>query len=110
MSRLGAEGIPASRREFLLYWAGFLIVVLGVVLILISISGLLIDVLSYRCWYPVLSPLLGVQEPPNPTRAPSISFYCENPAIGIVRFVFNLLTALIFAAAGLYMMLNGKKR
>jgi len=99
----------AGRREFLLYWAGFLVVVLGSVSILMTISGLLVDVLSYRCWYPVVSPLFGITEPPKATQVVSMPFYCVNPAVAVVRFVFNLLGGLIVVGAGCYMMLNGKK-
>jgi hypothetical protein len=49
----------ATRREVLLYWAGFLIITLGAVSILMTISGVLIDVLSSRCWYPIISPMMG---------------------------------------------------
>ncbi len=100
----------ASRREFLLYWAGFLVAVLGSVSILMTISGLLVDVLSYRCWYPVVSPLLGISEPPTPTHTVSMPFYCANPAVAVVRFAFNLLSGLLVVGAGSYMMLNGEKR
>ncbi len=99
----------ASRREFLLYWFGFLILVLGAISILMTMSGLMVDVLSYRCWYPVISPLLGINEPPTPTQGVHIPFYCVNPAVAIVRFVFNFLAGLIIVGAGFYMMLNGKK-
>ena len=99
----------ASRREFLLYWAGFIVVVLGAIFILMTISNLLLDVLSYRCWYPIISPMLGVREPPTPSQVVGIPFYCVNPAVAVVRFVFNLLAGLIIVGTGSYMMLNGKK-
>jgi hypothetical protein len=99
----------ASRREFILYWAGFLVVVVSSVSILLSISGLLIEVLSYRCWYPILSPLLGISKPPEPSQVPGMPVYCGNPAVALVRFIFNFLAGLIFAGAGAYTMLNGKK-
>jgi hypothetical protein len=100
----------ASKREFFLYWAGFVIVVVSSVSVLLSLSGVLTDVLSYRCWYPILSPLLGMSEPLQPTQAPNMQLYCGNPAVSVVRFIFNFLSGLIFAGAGGYMMLNGKKR
>lgn len=103
------ENDSTSRREFLLYWAGFIVVVLGTIFILMTISGVLVDVLTYRCWYPVISPMLGIREPPTPTQVVGIPFYCVNPAVAVVRFVFNLLAGLIILGAGFYMMLNGKK-
>ncbi len=99
----------ASRREFILYWAGFVILILGAVSILMTISGLMVDVLSYRCWYPIVSPMLGVNEPPKPTQVTDMP-YCTNPAVAVVRFVFNLFSGLIVIGAGGYMMLNGKKQ
>ena len=107
---MSKEADAASRREFLLYWVGFLVLVAGSVSILMTISGLLIDVLSLRCWYPIISPMLGIKQPPGPTVAVDIPFYCANPAVAVVRFVFNLLSGLIIVGAGFYMMLNGKKR
>lgn len=100
----------AKMRQFILYWAGFLIVAVSSVAILLSISGVLIDALSYRCWYPIISPLLGISEPPTPSQIPNMPVYCANPAIAVVRFIFNFLAGLVFAAAGAYMMLNGKKQ
>jgi hypothetical protein len=88
---------------------GFFIVILGSISILMTISGLLIEVLSYRCWYPVLSPLFGLSEPPKSTQVADMLVYCANPAVAVVRFVFNFLAGLIFVGAGAYMMLNGKK-
>lgn len=107
MSRASDIG---SRREFLLYWAGFIVLILGAVSILMIISGLLVDVLSYRCWYPVLSPLFGVNEPPKPTQITNMPYYCVSPAVAVVRFIFSFLAGLIVVGAGGYMMLNGKKR
>ncbi len=98
-----------SMRQFILYWAGFLIVVGSLVAILLSISGVLVDALSYRCWYPILSPLLGINEPPQPSQIPNMPFYCSNPAIAVVRFVFNFLASLVSGGAGAYMMWSGKK-
>lgn len=83
--------------------------VLGTIFILMTISGVLVDVLTYRCWYPVISPMLGIREPQTPTQVVGIPFYCVNPAVTVVRFVFNLLAGLIILGAGFYMMLNGKK-
>ena len=100
----------ASMRQFVLYWAGFLILAVSAVAILLSISGVLIEALSYRCWYPILSPLLGVSEPPQPSQMPNMPVYCANPAIAVVRFIFNFLAGLIFAGTGAYMIWNGKKR
>jgi hypothetical protein len=100
----------ASRREFILYWAGFVILIVGAVSILMTISGLMVDVLSYRCWYPIVSPMLGVNEPPKPTQVTDMPYHCTNPAVAVVRFVFNLFAGLIVIGAGGYMMLNGKKR
>jgi hypothetical protein len=100
----------ASRGEFILYWGGFVILIVGAVFILMTISGLMVDVLSYRCWYPILSPMLGVNEPPKPTQVTDMPYYCTNLAVGVVRFVFNLFAGLIAIGAGGYMMLNGKKR
>jgi hypothetical protein len=100
----------ASRREFILYWAGFVILIVGAVLILMTISGLMVDVLSYRCWYPIVSPMLGVNESPKPTQVTDMPYSCTNPAVAVVRFVFNLFAGLTVIGAGGYMMLNGKKR
>ncbi len=95
----------------MLYWVGFIVLVLGSVSILMPISGLLVDVLSYPCWYPIISPLLGINLPPRPTQIANMPYYyCINPAVAVVRFVFRLLSALIVAGAGGYMMLSGKKR
>jgi hypothetical protein len=102
--------ISVSKREFLLYWAGFLVVVAATISILMTFSGLLLDVMSYRCWYPVISPLLGVSEPPKPTQIAGMPYYCASPAEAVVRFVFNLLASLVVLGSGFYMMMNGKKR
>jgi hypothetical protein len=109
VDRLSRDTSTASRREFTLYWVGFLIVVLAAVSILMTISGVLIDVLSYRCWYPILSPLLGVNESTEPTQAIGVPYYCENPMVAVIRFVFNFLAGLVFVGAGFYMMMNGRK-
>jgi hypothetical protein len=104
----GASDVT-NRRQFLLYWLGFLIVILGSVAVLMTVSGLLIEVLNYRCWYPVLSPLLGLSEPPKPTQISQMPVYCVNPAVAVVRFAFNFLAELVLVGAGVYMMINGKK-
>ncbi len=95
----------------MLYWAGFIVLVFGSVSILLTISGLIVDVLGYECWYPIVSPLLGINPPPRPTQIANMPYnHCINPAVAFVRFVFRLLSALIVAGAGGYMMLSGKKR
>jgi hypothetical protein len=99
----------ASRQEFLLYWSGFLIVIFGSVLILMAISDLLTEVLSYRCWYPVLSQLVGFSEPSRSTQVAQMPVYCVNAAVAVVRFVFKFLAELILLGAGVYMMISGKK-
>jgi hypothetical protein len=103
------EERSATRREFLLYWAGFLIVVIGAVSILMTISGVLIDVLSSRCWYPIISPMMGVEQPPSPTQGVMIPNYCYNPMVAVIRFIFNLLAEFVLIGAGVYMLSNGKK-
>jgi len=109
---LSKENEAASWREFILFWAGFLVLVIGTVSIMLTISGVLIDVLSYRCWYPVLSPLMGMSEPVKTAQLVGIPnrYYCYDPMVAVIRFVFNLLAELIVVGAGVYMMLNGKKR
>jgi hypothetical protein len=54
--------------------------------------------------------MLGVNEPPKPTQVTDMPYHCTNPAVAVVRFVFNLFAGLIVIGAGGYMMLNGKKR
>jgi hypothetical protein len=105
----GMEDDSTTRRELLLYWAGFLIIVLAVVSVLMTISGVLVDVMSYRCWYPILSPLMGVNQPPTPAQDVAMPYYCSNPMVAVIRFVFNLLAELVLIGAGAYMMLSGKK-
>jgi len=124
----------ASRREFLLYWVGLFVIALGVVSILFSISNLVVNVLSYNCYIPVVSGMLGIPPPPvtnvmtvtsgttftNATmpnnavtqQLPPYEYYCTNPTIpvAVLTFVFNLLSSLVFIGLGAYMMLNGKKR
>lgn len=80
---------------------------IGSVVSLMTISGLLIDAVSYRCWYPIISPMLGLKEP---VASAEILPYCIDPVIAVVRFVFNFLSSLVVSGAGIYMMLNGKKR
>jgi hypothetical protein len=106
---LSQVAISVSKREFLLYWVGFSVAVVAAVSILMTFSSLLLDVLSYRCWYPVISPMLGVSEPPKPTQIANMPYYCASPAEAVVRFVFNLLASLVVLGAGFYMMMNGKK-
>ena len=84
--------------------------VVAAVSVLMTFSGLLVDVLSYRCWYPLISSLLGVTEPSKSTQIACMPFYCANPVVAVVRFVFNLLADLVVLGAGVYMMMNGKKR
>ena len=98
----------ASRREFALYWLGFFVLVIGSVSFLMTISGLLVDVASNRCWYPIISPMLGVREPP--VDRSNMMPYCVDPVMAVVRFVFNFLACLVIVGAGAYMMINGKKR
>jgi len=127
----------ASRREFLLYWIGLFVVALAVVSIFISITSLVANVLSYNCYIPVVSGMLGIPPPPprpltNPVtvmssttftnvtmpnngiaqQLPPYEYYCSNPIIpvAILTFVFNLLSSFVFIGVGAYMMLNGKKR
>ena len=127
------SGVEASRREFLLYWVGLFVVALSVVSIFISISSLISGVLSYNCYIPVVSGMLGIPPPiknavtvtsvtamPNATvpnnpvieQFPPYQYYCTNPtiAVSVLTFVFNLLSSLVFTGVGAYMMLNGKKR
>lgn len=126
----------ASRREFLLYWVGLFVVALAVVSIFISITSLVANVLSYNCYIPVVSGMLGIPPPPIPVtkpitvtsnttftnvtmpnngvtqQLPPYEYYCMNPIIpvAVLTFVFNLLSSLVFVGVGAYMMLNGKKR
>jgi hypothetical protein len=127
----------ANRREFLLYWAGLFVVALAVVSIFISITNLVANVLSYNCYIPIVSGMLGIPTPPptpvtNPVtvtssttftnvtipnngvtqQLPPYEYYCTNPIIpvAVLTFVFNLLSSLVFIGVGVYMMLNGKKR
>jgi hypothetical protein len=103
------EDDKATRREFLLYWAGFLIIVVGIVSILMTISGVMTDVLSSRCWYPIISPMMGVDQPPSPAQGVMVPSYCYNPMVAVIQFIFNLLAELVLIGAGTYMMLSGKK-
>jgi hypothetical protein len=112
---LSKESEVASWREFLLYWIGFVITVIGAVSVLLTFAGVLIDVLSYRCWYPVLSPLMGISQPTKPPEVngvemPYYPYYCSDPAIAVIRFVFNLLAELVVIGAGFFMILSGKRR
>lgn len=121
----------SSRREFLLYWAGVFVVALSIVSILMSLSGLVTGVLSYNCYIPVLSPMLGMsqsQPVPMPITAPNAStsnasqvyqfsepnirfpYYCSSPMVPVIQFTFNLLSGLVFMAVGVYMMFSGRRR
>jgi hypothetical protein len=125
----------ASRREFVLYWVGLFVVASAVVSIFFSLSSLVASVLSYNCYIPIVSGMLGIPTPqpvtnavtvtastrfgnvtmPNngvPQQLPLYQYYCQNPYVPVVilTFVFNLLGALVFVGVGAYMMLNGKKR
>ena len=127
------SGVEASRREFLLYWVGLFVIALSVVSIFISISSLISNVLSYNCYIPVVSGMLGIPPPvrnaatatsvtvvtnatmpnnPVVEQFPPYQYYCTNPMIpvSILTFVFNLLSSFVFTGVGAYMMLNGKKR
>lgn len=128
-----------SNREFLLYWAGFLISVVSVIFLIMTVSGLLVNVLSMGCYYPYIGEMLGMsksfplaqstnatmsanpQPPLNRTMTPEEStgvsiayptpyyYPCGNPIVAIIQFVFSLLSALAGVGAGLYMMMSGKK-
>jgi hypothetical protein len=37
-------------------------------------------------------------------------YYCYDPVVAVIRFVFYMLAELVVIGAGVYMMLNGKKR
>jgi hypothetical protein len=126
----------ASRREFLLYWVGLFVVALAVVSIFFSLSNLVASVLSYNCYIPIVSGMLGIPAPQPVTNAATVTasttfgndtipnngirqqlppypyYYCRNPyvPVAILTFVFNLLGTLVFVGVGAYMMLNGKKR
>jgi len=131
------SGSETNRREFLLYWVGLFVVAIAVVSIFISITNLVANVLSYNCYIPVVSGILGIPPPPptpvsNPVtvisstrftnattpnsgvvqQLPPYEYYCMNPIIpvAVLTFVFNLLSSLVFIGVGAYMMLNGKKR
>jgi hypothetical protein len=126
----------SSRREFLLYWLGLFVVAFSFVSILLSISGLVTNIINTQCYYPYISPMLGIKEPQSPP-SPIASFaippnatvtgvqtgyevrngpmmpypYCGgNLAAYVIQFVFSLLASLIFVGVGVYMMLNGKKQ
>jgi hypothetical protein len=126
------SGDEASQREFLLYWVGLFIVALAVVSIFISISSTVASMLSYNCYIPVVSGILGIPQPPPVTNTvqgsttfinatlpnsfgqqqlPPYPYYCMNPyvPVAILTFMFNLLASLVFVGVGVYMMLNGKK-
>jgi hypothetical protein len=125
----------ASQREFLLYWVGLFVVALAVVSIFISASNLVASALSYNCYIPIVSGMLGVPTPQPLTNSvtirstatfinatlpnnfgnpelPPYPYYCRNPYVpaAIITFMFNLLACLVFVGVGAFMMLNGKKR
>jgi hypothetical protein len=125
------EKTVSGRREFLLYWAGLFVVALGFVSVLLTISGLMTNILSTQCYFPYVSPMLGIAQPtaiatitvtsvtfvngtqPVPLQQvypPAYPYYCYgSPIAAIVQFTFQLLSSLIFIGVGAYMMLNGKK-
>ena len=104
---LAESYVAATNREFLLYWAGIVVLALSGAAVLMTISGLIIDVLHSGCWYPVLSPMLGVERPTPYSPYPS---YCPSPVVAVIRFVFTFLADLIFAGVAAYMALNGRRR
>ena len=100
--------IPSiAKRYFLLYWAGMFVVAFSIASILMTIAGLLIDLLQPGCWYPVISPLAGISEPSPGVEMPH---YCAAPVAAVIKFVFRLFAELVFVGVGGYMMLNGRKR
>ena len=56
----------ATSREFFLYWVGVVVIAFSIVSVLLTISGLVTDVLSTQCYFPYVSSMLGVKEPPQP--------------------------------------------
>ena len=119
----------ASRRDFLLYWFGVFVVAFSFVGIMLTISGLITDILNTQCYFPYVSQMLGVQQGPSSMPAnstivpqpgqggsmipypPPYPYYCYGiPVVAVIQFTFKLLSSLIFMAVGGYMVLNGKKR
>ncbi len=55
--------------------------------------------------------MLGINRPLEGTQVAALPiYYCVNPAVAIVSFVFRFMSVLIVAGAGVYLMLNGKPR
>lgn len=84
--------------------------VFGGIGVLMTISGLLVGVLGYRCPYPVPLPMSDMSEHSQPTQLANMPIYCGNPTVIVVKFVFEILSVLVLSGAGLYMMMSGKKR
>jgi hypothetical protein len=103
-------------------------IALSITSVLLTISGLITDILSTQCYFPYISPMLGVKEPQSPppevirnatdsgtSIAPSppyypYPYYCGgNPAIAVIQFTFKLLSSFMFIGVGLYMVQNGRK-
>lgn len=130
----------ATRREFYLYWFGVFVLAFSFVGILLTISGLITDILSTQCYFPYVSAMLGVSQsspptsvvtyattvngtqpmpmnqsrsimPPEQIYPPPYPYYCyANPVVAVFQFTFKLLSSLVFMGVGGYMVLNGKKR
>ena len=129
------EKTVASRREFFLYWAGIFVVAFSFVSILLTFSGLITNILSTNCYFPYVSPMLGVVQPAvtqtavtsvtvtsvngtqpippgqvyPPPYPPPYQYCYGSPIAAVVQFTFQLLSSLIFTGVGAYMILNGKK-
>ena len=125
------EKTVASRREFFLYWAGIFVVAFSFVSILLTFSGLITNILSTNCYFPYVSPMLGVTQPtatqtvvtsitvtsvngtqpilPEQVYPPPYQYCYGSPIAAVVQFTFQLLSSLIFTGVGAYMILNGKK-
>jgi len=101
-----SETQSATKRAFLLYWAGVFVIAFSAASILMTIAGLMIDLLQPGCWYPIISPMIGVSQPSPDATMP---YYCTAPIAAVIRFVFRLFAELIFVGVGAYMMLNGRK-
>jgi len=118
-----------SNREFLLYWAGVFVIALAIVSVMLMTSGLVTDILSTQCYFPYISPMLGVPEPSvatttvirnatdsgggvitSPEMPHPYPYYCYgNPVVAVIQFTFKLLSSLIFIGVGAYMIQNGKR-
>ncbi len=120
------EKTVSSLREFLLYWAGIFVVAFSFVSILLTFSGLITNILNTNCYFPYVSPMLGVTQsiatktavtsvngtqpiPPEQVYPPPYQYCYGNPIAAVVQFTFQLLSSLIFTGVGAYMILNGKK-